>query len=121
MARLAPTVKGWQTAPLNALKSRMLWLHWLVKLPRGLAEVLGSFDGWQMALLNALRSRMPWPDWRLKLPKAVAFCELWHCEGLANGTVGRPEEHHWLVKLARGLAEVLGSFDGWQTALLNAS
>ena len=57
---------------LNALKSRMLWLHWLVKLPRGLAEVLGSFDGWQTALLNALRSRMPWPDWRLKLPKGVA-------------------------------------------------
>ena len=49
------TVKGWQTALLNALKSRMLWLHWLVKLPRGMAEVLGSFEGWQTALLNALK------------------------------------------------------------------
>ena len=24
------------------------------------------------------------------MPKGVAFCELWHCEGVANGTVERP-------------------------------
>ena len=54
----------------------------------------------------------------------MAFGELWDCEGVANGTVERPEEQivwlHWLVKLPRGLAKVLGSFDGWQTAFLNA-
>ena len=85
-------MKGWQTAPLNALKSRMLWLHWLVKLPRGLAEVLGSFEGWQTALLNTFKK------WGCRGPtgssKGAAFCEFWDCARVANGTVERLEEQN---------------------------
>ena len=101
---------GWETAPLNALTSRILWLHWLVKLPTRLAQVFKKMI-------------MPWPEWLL-VPKRWAFCELWHSEGLQTAPLNALKSSmlwlHWLVKLPRGVAEVLGSFDGWQTALLNA-
>ena len=42
--------RGWQTAPLNALEGRMLWLDWLVALPKGLAQGLESLgDFWSLA------------------------------------------------------------------------
>ena len=117
-------VKGWQTAPLNALKSRRLWLHWLVKLPRGLAEVLGNFEGWQTALLNALKR---WGCRGLTGSysaerrgfKNFASCGTvkgWQTAPL-NALKSRMLWLHWLVKLSKGLAKVLGSLEGWQTAL----
>ena len=100
----------------------------MASLAREASERPGRGFGQFRRLANGTLERLkkmgiPWPDWLL-LPKGVAFGELWDCEGVANGTVERPEEQivwlHWLVKLPRGLAEVLGSFEGWQTALLNA-
>ena len=34
--------RGWQTVPLNALEGRMLWLDWLVALPKVEASYLRS-------------------------------------------------------------------------------
>ena len=52
--------EAWQTTPMNALKSRMPWLDWVVDAA---AQGLGPFEAWQTAPMNALKSRMPWLDW----------------------------------------------------------
>ena len=90
----------------------------MASLAREASEKPGRGFGQFRRLANGTLERLkkmgiPWPDWLL-LPKGVAFGELWDCEGVANGTVERPEEQivslHWLVKLPRGRG--LGQFRG---------
>ena len=78
----------------------MLWLDWLVALPKGLAQGLESLgDFWSLANGSLERpkkveSRMPWLDWLAgswTLPKCLeqgleSLGDFW---SLANGTAER--------------------------------
>ena len=103
----------------------MLWLHWLVKLPRdwlqsfsrGLAEVLGCFEGWQTARLNALRSRMPWPDWRRKLLKGwPRVWRVWFVHAAETPALPGKGKMLWLEQLV-GTAEMFGRHTETSVAL----
>ena len=99
--------EGWQTAGLNALKTKSCGLSGVGKgvasgrlwpgAVGGAAEGLGNFEGWQTAGLNALQS-MPWRWLKLKALQAAGCGQ----------------------ELVRGGGKGLGSFESWHTAGLNS-
>ena len=54
---------AWQTASLNAVRSTVPWLSWLMD------GGLESCGVWQTAPLTALKSRVPWLDWLVDIAK----------------------------------------------------
>ena len=81
----------------------------------------GQFRGLANGTLERLKKMsMPWPDW-LPMPNGVAFCELWHREGLANSTVERPEEQNAVASLAREASERPGRGFGQFRRLANGT